>query len=110
MKKAKRKNEEKYKKNEINFSPDEKIYILNFLILSTMFIRTKGYECQETLIIFGSLLFQMLILLIQNNFFMKAIIYTLPIIICICIDYYFIENKFYNQKGVWINILYFLIF
>ena len=106
--KEKRKNEKK--KNEINFSVDGKIYILNFLILSTLFIQTKGYECQETLIIFSSLLFQMLILLIKKKFFMETIIYTLPIIFCISIDNYFIENKFYNQKGVWINILYYLYF
>ena len=106
--KEKGKNEKK--KNEINFSVDGKIYILNFLILSTLFIQTKGYECQETLIIFSSLLFQMLILLIKKKFFMETIIYTLPIIFCISIDNYFIENKFYNQKGVWINILYYLYF
>ena len=109
-KKEDKKNEEKSKKYELNFSTDGKIYILNFLILSTLFIQTKGYECKEILIIFGSLLFQMLIILIKKKILMETMVYALPIIFFISIDYYFIENKFYNQKGIWINILYYFYY
>ena len=102
-----------YKKNK-NFECNEnkkceKILILNFCILSTLFIQTNGYESLELLIIYISLLFQMLMIIIVRNLFLDLLVNVAPIMIIEGLEYLFIENKNYNQKGIWINILYYLI-
>ena len=84
-------------------------FILNYLILSTLFIQSKGYEFTELLIIYISTLFQIIsILIIKREFFKKTIIFILSIAYCLCFEHFFIANKYYNQKGIWINILYYL--
>ena len=84
-------------------------FILNYLILSTLFIQSKGYEFTELLIIYISTLFQIIsILIIKREFFKKTIIFILFIAYCLCFEHFFIANKYYNQKGIWINILYYL--
>ena len=100
------------KKESENLENYQKIFILNFLILSTLFIQTKGYECLETLVIFTCIIFQTLVILIMKKILAFALLSSLPIIFFLFLEYFFITNKYYNQKGIWINILYyyFLIF
>ena len=46
-------------------------FILNYLILSTLFIQSKGYEFTELLIIYISTLFQIISILIIKKSFSK---------------------------------------
>jgi len=87
----------------------EKIFIFNFFILSTLFFQTKGYECLEILVIYVNILFQMLALMVIRKISLKPLLFILPIILSLLIEYFFVSNKFYNQKGIWINILYYYI-
>jgi len=100
------------KKESENSENYEKYFILNFLILSTLFLQTKGYECLETLALFVCILFQTLAILIKREMLLMAILVSLPIVFFLFLEYFFVINKYYNQKGIWINILYyyFLIF
>ena len=87
----------------------EKIFIFNFFILSTLFFQTKGYECLEILVIYVNILFQMLALMVIRKISLKPLLFILPIILSLLIEYFFVSNKLYNQKGIWINILYYYI-
>ena len=86
-----------------------KIFVLNFFILSTLFFQTKGYECLEIFIIYVFVFFQMFVLLIERKIILQSLLIILPISFFLFLEYFFVANKFYNQKGVWINILYYYI-
>ena len=114
IKKASNKNingDDNYIKNNNNNKDYEyeKIFIFNFFILSTLFFQTKGYECLEILVIYVNILFQMLALMVIRKISLKPLLFILPIILSLLIEYFFVSNKFYNQKGIWINILYYYI-
>ena len=94
------------KKNEIT----DVHFILNYFVLSTLFIQSKGYEFTELWIVYISTLFQIIVILIQKvESFKNIIFFILSIAFCLSFEYFFIINKYYNQKGIWINILYYLI-
>ena len=86
----------------------EKISVLNVLPLFALLIQIKAYECLEISIICFFILIDILLHSKWTKYLKQLTAYIFFGIIIKYIDLYYFGNVVYNEKGIWINIYYYL--
>ena len=94
--------------NKTEKNKTEKISVLNILPLFALFFQIKAYECLEISIICFLILIDILLYSKWPKYLKQLIAYIFFGIIIKCIDLYYFGNVIYNEKGIWMNIYYYL--
>ena len=94
--------------NNRRVNKTEKISVLNLLSLFALLFQIKSYECLEISIICFFILIDILLYSKWPKYLKQLIAYIFCGIIIKCIDLYYFRNVNYNEKGIWINIYYYL--
>ena len=101
--------------SSINSSTNEMLKnlpVINFFSLSALFIQIQGYLCLETLLIYLVVLIDFFSKNEKYNFkiiTVYSIIYTLYIIGYKLIKMFFLYNMIFNEKGLYISLLSYLL-
>ena len=94
--------------NNRRVNKTEKISVLNILPLFALLFQIKAYECLEISIICFFILIDILLYSKWPRYLKQLIAYIFFGIIIKCIDLHYFGNVNYNEKGIWINIYYYL--
>ena len=94
--------------NNRRVNKTEKISVLNILPLFALLFQIKAYECLEISIICFFILIDILLHSKWTKYLKQLTAYIFFGIIIKYIDLYYFGNVVYNEKGIWINIYYYL--